>query len=311
MGGEEEPSKKKVVEGMSMLAIITCIYNFFSFLANFVLLETIMVKLAIDQWGWEDGEAIQKMGYVIMGAGGMSIFIFAIIGPLSKRFDERLLLVVLGIIPMILGRVIMFPIPGQPLPPQPPPATTTTTTIQPTDYFYTPLYLADPVRGPRSAANGGIGCYYDWCLSIPRIHIVQFILGFFVATAGYPFCLTLTGSIYSKLLGTANTGFWLGLFATSGSLARVLGPLVVTEIYELWGTYVLFIVVTITLVISLILSLISWRKLVPLTDSQEDGKKGEGSGFGVRRTKKEEKGRDETGAVAGRPLPVYDEAEEE
>jgi hypothetical protein len=34
---------------------------------------------------------------------------FATIGPLSRKFDERLLFIFAGIVPMILGRVIMFP----------------------------------------------------------------------------------------------------------------------------------------------------------------------------------------------------------
>lgn len=55
---------------------------------------------------------------------------------------------------------------------------------------------------------------------------------------------------------------------TTGSLARVIGPIVVTEIYELWGTYVLFITVTATLVVSLILTLIFWRQLVTPSTAQ-------------------------------------------
>ena len=52
---------------------------------------------------------------------------------------------------------------------------------------------------------------------------------------------------------------------TTGSLARVIGPIVVSEIYYLWGTYVLFITVTVTLVISLFLTLVFWRQLVTPT----------------------------------------------
>ena len=42
--------------------------------------------------------------------------------------------------------------------------------------------------------------------------------------------------------------FWLGLFATSGSVARVAGPLLVTELYQEFGTYVMLIVVCGTMV---------------------------------------------------------------
>ena len=58
------------------------------------------------------------MGFVTMGAAGLGAIVFSMIGPLSKRFDERLLLFVLGIIPMLIGRMIMFPIPS--LAPHPP-----------------------------------------------------------------------------------------------------------------------------------------------------------------------------------------------
>jgi len=268
---EEEATENEAPSSISLMAVFTCIYNYFAFLANFVLLETIMTKLAMDQWGWNEQDAIQRMGYVIMGAGAISVVIFAVIGPLSKRFDERTLLLVCGIVPMILGRVVMFPLPGQPYPPQwlsghgP---DQTTSLILPTNNSYNTTSFSFPFLDPRAAGNTGLddyakGCWYDWCKHVPRIHIAQFMVGFVVATAGYPFCLTLTGSIYSKLLGSSNPGFWLGLFATSGSLARVIGPLVVTEIYELWGTYVLFIVVTVTLIISLGFTIISWKKLIP------------------------------------------------
>jgi len=49
---------------------------------------------------------------------------FATIGPLSRRFDERLLFVVAGILPMIIGRIVMFPY-GSELPVIPRPANKT------------------------------------------------------------------------------------------------------------------------------------------------------------------------------------------
>ena len=52
------------------------------------------------------------MGFITMGAGGLGVLVFSMIGPLSKRFDERLLLLGLGILPMIIGRSIMFPFTG-------------------------------------------------------------------------------------------------------------------------------------------------------------------------------------------------------
>ena len=43
-------------------------------------------------------------------------------------------------------------------------------------------------------------------------------------------------------------GLWLGWFAAAGSFARVVGPLLVTEIYQEFGTYAMLIVVGVTMV---------------------------------------------------------------
>ena len=66
--------------------MFACLYNYFSFLCNFVLLETICVKLAMDMWGWDEEKAIANMGWIMMGAGGCTIVVFLFIGPLSKRY---------------------------------------------------------------------------------------------------------------------------------------------------------------------------------------------------------------------------------
>ena len=96
-------------------------------------------------------------------------------------------------------------------------------------------------------------------------------------------------------------------------MARVIGPLVVTEIYELWGTYVLFSVVTATLLVSLVLTIVSWRYLVPVmaNNSNDDiSRPGGGGEGGKQKVVSEEPGR----RVPGSHLPtfaVFEEEEEE
>lgn len=95
-----------------MIPVVVLIYCNFAFLFNFVLLETLSSTLAMDQWGWKPQLAVENMGFITMGAGGLGVLVFSMIGPLSKRFDERLLLLCCGILPMIVGRSIMFPFTG-------------------------------------------------------------------------------------------------------------------------------------------------------------------------------------------------------
>ena len=67
-----------------------------------------MTPLAIDQWGWEEEEAILYLGITMACGGVLSGVCYACIGPLAKRFDERLLLLIAGLIPMTIGRVCKY-----------------------------------------------------------------------------------------------------------------------------------------------------------------------------------------------------------
>ena len=68
-----------------------------------------MTPLAIHQWGWSQEDALAYLGVIMAVGGVLSGLCFATIGPLAKIFDERVLLLFAGITPMIIGRVIMFP----------------------------------------------------------------------------------------------------------------------------------------------------------------------------------------------------------
>lgn len=55
----------------------------------------------------------------------------------------------------------------------------------------------------------------------------------------------------------------MGVLTTSGSLARVVGPIFVTYIYQEFGTWLLFGLVAATLGVSLFITLLSYKQLVP------------------------------------------------
>lgn len=62
----------------------------------------------------------------------------------------------------------------------------------------------------------------------------------------------------------------MGVLTTSGSLARVVGPVFVSYIYQEFGTWLLFGLVTGSLVISFLISLISYRVLIPYNQLSKD-----------------------------------------
>ena len=55
----------------------------------------------------------------------------------------------------------------------------------------------------------------------------------------------------------------MGLLTTSGSLARVVGPIFVSFIYEKYGTWLLFGLVALSLGLSFIVTTLAYRQLVP------------------------------------------------
>ena len=77
----------------------------------------------------------------------------------------------LGVVPMILGRVVMFPLPGQPLP------------------YYDPGTIGLNSTNNANPPLGGFegNCRYEWCKYIPAVHIAQFMTGFVIATVSEVF----------------------------------------------------------------------------------------------------------------------------
>lgn len=59
-------------------------------------------------------------------------------------------------------------------------------------------------------------------------------------------------------------GLWMGALTAAGSLARVLGPLFVSNIYDEYGTYWTFGSVTGSMLFSAVMTLLAYRRLVPM-----------------------------------------------
>ena len=159
--------------------------------------------MCIDQFGWTEEETILKFGILVAGVGLMCIFLFASVGPLVNRIDERKIMMA-GILLMLFGRIFNFPIPGGPLPPL-----GNGTDIQDSNMMshYARYYRSAGVTNTRNipcedASNTvNPGCELDWCETTPAITVWQLFGGVVVGTIGYPYALSITQSIFSKMLG--------------------------------------------------------------------------------------------------------------
>ena len=123
-----------------------------------------------------------------------------------------------------------------------------------------------PYTSNTTTEEGGGGCIHCWCLELRRVTEVQFFIAFAIGTCAYPYCVAIISSLYSKLLGPQPQGLYMGMLTGSGSLARVIGPIFFTKLYQEQGTYVTFSVVAGALIISLLLVIFAYKRFVPLKD---------------------------------------------
>ena len=124
----------------------------------------------------------------------------------------------------------------------------------------------DPLLPYTTPREDGGGCIHCWCLELRRVTEVQFIIATVIGACAFPYCVAIIGSLYSKLLGPKPQGLYMGVLTGSASLARVIGPIFFTKLYQEQGTYVTFSVVAGALIISLLLVIFAYKRFVPLKD---------------------------------------------
>merc|ERR1712176_318831 len=123
----------------------------------------------------------------------------------TKKIDERLVYLVLGLVPMIAGRIAMIPMGGDP------------PKLKPhEDSFF---------RNNDCHGDGGEGgCDLEWCEYTPAVTLVQFYLGYAISAISFPYCMAICQAVFSKVIGPRPQGLWMGLLTAAGSFARILGP---------------------------------------------------------------------------------------
>ena len=58
-------------------------------------------------------------------------------------------------------------------------------------------------------------------------------------------------------------GFWSGVITTSGSLSRVVGPIAMSSIYQLFGLYASTGFVAGLLLLAMVITLVAYKRLSP------------------------------------------------
>ena len=112
------------------------------------------------------------------------------------RFDERLLILVCGVVSMIISTACFLPIPGN----------ENKHICNETESKSSLYRLLSPPgtlgdRVPCSESQDLGCCALDWCEEQAAMNVPQFVIGFCILAAGHPFRISITQSLFTKILG--------------------------------------------------------------------------------------------------------------
>ncbi|GFO25664.1 major facilitator superfamily domain-containing protein 8-like [Plakobranchus ocellatus] len=121
---------------------------------------------------------------------------------------------------------------------------------------------------PTNSTVSPEGCpwQYTWCRHVPMLPLLQYLAGTLVISIGYPMCQMLTYTIYSKILGPKPQGVWMGWITAAGSLARTVGPIYVSQVYDQSGPQITFASCAGLIFLTTVFYLLVFRRLVPFKE---------------------------------------------
>jgi len=263
---EESNGKEDILSiKPDLYAVAALIFAFFVFLFNFILLETIGTPLCMQQLGWEESESIRNLGIIMAVGAVVSLICYASVPILTKKFDERLIYIFCGLVPMFLARILVLPIPGQPTPDM----LYSELTPNQTEYGFSRSADFDQfglrnIDCDESADQEPPGCAFKWCEYTPAILEVQFYIHYAMSSIAFPYCTAICQAMFSKVLGPRPQGTWMGIITAAGSFARILGPIFVSEIYKEFGTYWTYGLTALSLALATLGTVLTYRRLIPL-----------------------------------------------
>uniref|UniRef100_A0A8B9GDX7 Major facilitator superfamily domain containing 8 n=1 Tax=Amazona collaria TaxID=241587 RepID=A0A8B9GDX7_9PSIT len=245
------------------VAVVAINFLFFVILFVFAVFETIATPLTMDMYSWTRKEAVFYNGIILSMVGIESVIVFMVVKMLSKKTGERAILHG-GLLIVLVGFFILLPwgkklpnIQWQEIKNNSIPRTAATEMLMP---FWS--LQAMPLPSNRTVEPVGCPVTQSWCLNTPMIYLAQYISSDILIGLGYPVCNVMSYTLYSKILGPKPQGVYMGWLTASGSGARILGPVFVSQIYTHLGPRWAFSLICGVVVVSLLLLEIVYKRLI-------------------------------------------------
>ncbi|XP_060035089.1 major facilitator superfamily domain-containing protein 8 [Erinaceus europaeus] len=245
---------------IDQLAVVVTNILFFVVLFIFALFETILTPLTMDMFAWTREQAVLYGGVLLAVLGVEAVLVFLGVKYVSGRVGERAVLLA-GLLLVWAGFFLLLPW-GDEFP-----------RIQWEDLHNSTAPNASGWGSPGDQpGQEPTGCPVQqaWCQFTPVIHLAQLLVSAVLIGGGYPACNVMAYTLYSKILGPAPQGVYMGWLAAAGSGARVLGPVYISQVYSLRGPRWAFGLVCGLVLLSLALLAAAHRRLVPFAARPRD-----------------------------------------
>ncbi|XP_053559622.1 major facilitator superfamily domain-containing protein 8 isoform X2 [Bombina bombina] len=227
-GTQDFNEEEHFEEPVDQVAVVSSNILFFVILFVFAIFETIATPLTMDMYAWTRTQAVFYNGVILAAVGVESVIVFLAVKIISERTGERTLLLG-GLVTVFAGFFVLLPW-GNQFP-----------KIQWEDIqnktIHNSTYWNFRMNGSSNNTVEPTGCpaTQDWCFYTPVIYLAQYITSDILIGLGYPVCSVMSYTLYSKVIGPKPQGVYMGWLTASGSAARTLGPVFVSQIYTHFG----------------------------------------------------------------------------
>ncbi|KAL0970508.1 hypothetical protein UPYG_G00243020 [Umbra pygmaea] len=255
-GSEEQLDLIQEIQGeIDQIAVLTSNILFFIIMFIFAVFETIATPLSMDMFSWTRKDAVLYNGVILSCIGFESILVFLAVKFLSQKIGDRPVLLG-GLVIIFCGFFVLLPWGNNY--PQIKWADLQNDTV---NHRTIPLAFASN----SSLEPTGCPAEQTWCQYTPAIHLAQFISADVLIGVGYPACNVMSYTIYSKILGSKPQGVYMGWLTASGSGARTLGPVFVSQVYTNLGPRWAFSLICGVVLVAVLLLVALYRKLIPFS----------------------------------------------
>lgn len=246
----------------------------------FVFMETLAVPLLTDQYAWGSDKAIIVVGVLTVCTGFVAIFMVFILKKFLYKYDDRKIVLFLGLVPILLGTFFYMPIyTNIPIPRSNCTENGGTESFLamysyfvklPTEGYHQPI-LSSTSDDQSTNQNCTAGCPIDqtWCDDVSQIPLAQFLSANILIVIGFPISSAIIIGVYSKTVGNRPQGMWMAFLSEVLCVARIVGPVFASYVYTRYGTIVSFASITIGMIIGII-SFILIMKRLPNTATEND-----------------------------------------